>query len=453
MSKFISLLFMMLFAVGASAQSIQVVVDFEDDMDTDQISIIEDEYGIDLVQNSPMFGKTKIMILDVDSSALEKTLDSLRDIPEVENVGINAIFKIPEARSDILLKADYGEPEGPFPNDPLFRKHQWNFKMVGAKKAWRSSTGEGVIVAVIDTGVSNGKGRFPRVPDLAQTDIVPGFNFVDDSADPSDGNGHGTHVAGTIAQSTNNGIGVAGLAYNAKIMPVKVLADEGWGTVADIAEGIIWAVDNGAHVINLSLGGGGHSDLLESAVDYARNNNVFVACAAGNAGKPVIEYPASYNSCMAISSVGKAGELAFYSSYGEGQDSSHNGVFVAAPGGDQKADGQEGGVWQDTIASDNPEAHGYFPLQGTSMATPHVAAVAALVMSAMGPDSYDVSDVEDIISKTATPKNDEFKYGAGIVNAEMAVKKASESSDSNIFELILGFMIGAVALSAVRLLD
>lgn len=452
MNKIIAFMGALLFAFGVNAQTVHLVdlvVDFEDDVDVDYIHFVEIENNIDLQPNSPFFSRTKIMQVTVELSYMEETINALRNTDGVESVEMNGLYRVPEYNA-VALDDDVDQPEGRFPNDPLFNKHQWNFKMVGAQKAWKQSDGSGVIVAVIDTGVSNGKGKYPRVPDLAQTEIVDGFNFVNDTADPSDGNGHGTHVAGTIAQSTNNGIGVAGLAYKAKIMPIKVLSDEGWGTTADIAEGIIWAVDNGAHVINLSLGGGGHSDLLEAAVDYARDNNVFMACAAGNTGKPVIEYPASYNSCMAVSSVGKAGNLAFYSSYGEGKKAEHNGIFIAAPGGDQKADGQEGGVWQDTIVSGKPTAHGYFPFQGTSMATPHVAGIAALVISKLGPDDYSVEDVEEILAATATPKYDEFKYGAGIIDAELAVKKASDQKEGST-GLLTWFLTAVLSVFAVAM--
>ena len=175
-------------------------------------------------------------------------------------------------------------------------KHQWHFDMVNAEDAWLRTQGEGVVVAVIDTGVSPGKlpsgqsSRWKRVPDLKETGFVDGWNFVDNNNDPSDGNGHGTHVAGTIAQSTNNGFGVAGLAPKAKIMPIKVLSDRGSGTVADIANGIRFAADHGAKVINMSLGGGLYSSTLARAVKYAHDKGVVVACAAGNGSRAKVEY-------------------------------------------------------------------------------------------------------------------------------------------------------------------
>jgi serine protease len=335
-----------------------------------------------------------------------------------------------------------------FPNDPLYQDgKQWNMEMIGIEKAWKVSKGKGAVIAVLDTGISNGKGKYLRVPDLEQTCMVEGYNFIDDDKDPYDWHGHGTHVGGTIAQSTHNGIGVVGIAYKGCLMPVKVLSDEGWGTNTDIAEAIVWATDQGAHVINMSLGGGAHSQVIADALKYAVENNVFVACAAGNSGRAVIEYPAAMSGCYAISSVGKSGKLAFYSSYGDNGD----GIFVTAPGGDQRADGQEGGVWQDTILAGDPNKHGYFPFQGTSMATPHVAGVAGLVVSTIGPEKYTLSKVEKVLSSSTVDKGDKTKYGNGLLNAEMAVKNASDqNSDLPWTTLLLTMVLGGVTVTTFR---
>ena len=160
--------------------------------------------------------------------------------------------------SPVKQYVDYIEPNYIYqaykaPNDPDYSK-QWNFRSINVEPAWDETQGQGVTVAVIDTGVS-------QVPDLQQTEFVGGYDFVNDKSAASDDSGHGTHIAGTIAQSTNNNYGVAGIAYAAKIMPLKVLSASGVGTVADIAEAIRFAVDKGAGVINLSLGGAGDSQI------------------------------------------------------------------------------------------------------------------------------------------------------------------------------------------------
>lgn len=445
-----------------------IVVDFKDNVGPQEVAFLEDELGIDVVPNSDMYSKTKITVLKIDDSnryRLDEIVDELLDTDLIETVEVEHTYGLPE--NELGNFAVAGEPlwfgygyyadsySFETPNDPLYQEgKQWNMTMIGVEKAWETTQGDDVVVAVLDTGISTGKGKYPRVPDLRQTCMVEGRNFTKDGAkdDPYDYNGHGTHVAGTIAQSTNNGIGVVGIAHKACVMPVKVLSDRGYGSTADIAEAIVWATDHGANVINMSLGGGGYSKVMDKALHYAAKNNVFVACAAGNNGVARIEYPAAMSGCRAVSSVGKSGELAFYSSYGKNGD----GVFIAAPGGDQRADGQEGGVWQNTVVSGNPNQHGYFPFQGTSMATPHVAGVAALVISEL-PEKYKLRQVDEALSSTATERDDHVKYGNGLLNAAKAVQVASEmevaeDDEPSWYHWVLVLLIGAAAFRSVRIL-
>jgi len=442
----------------ASADVEYILVDFVDDISPQDVLKIERKFGIDVVPNSDMYSKTKLTRLKVDYSnrdRIEEIVNGLEDTDMVEAVEVEQIYKVIE-QTGVLQNGEqntsYSAPLLSAPNDPLYKEgKQWNMTMIGVEKAWETTHGEDVVVAVLDTGISTGKGKYPRVPDLHQTCMVEGRNFTRDGAknDPYDYHGHGTHVGGTIAQSTNNGIGAVGVAFKACLMPVKVLGDNGSGSTAGIAEAIVWAVDNGAHVINMSLGGGGYSKVMDNALNYAVSKNVFVACAAGNNGGPRIEYPAAMDGCQAVSSVGKAGKLAFYSSYG----TNGNGLFITAPGGDQRADGQEGGVWQNTIKTGDPTKHGYFPFQGTSMATPHVAGVAALVVSAL-PTEYTLDQVKDAMSSSATAMNDRAKYGSGLLNAEKAVSAAKNTDDStdipNLLEWFLGFLVLLGLVKAVR---
>lgn len=231
------------------------------------------------------------------------------------------------------------------PNDPYYA-YQWHFPMIQMPSAWDRSNGAGVTVAVIDTGVAyEDYGPYVQAPDLAGTTFVAGWDFVNEDSHPNDDNSHGTHVAGTIAQTTNNGIGVAGIAYGANIMPLKVLDSEGVGSDQWVADGIVWAVNHGAQVINLSLGGPAPSSVLESAVNYAYNNGVTVIAAAGNDNSDV-SYPAAYENCIAVGAVRYDETRSYYSNYGSALD-------LVAPGGDvyvdQNGDGYGDGVLQQTF--------------------------------------------------------------------------------------------------------
>jgi serine protease len=308
------------------------------------------------------------------------------------------------------------KPRGWNPNDPLFEQ-QWNFHMVGAGRAWKRSRGEGVIVAVLDTGIAaKTTSRGKRAKDFAKTEFVPGYDFINDDDDPYDDHGHGTHVAGTIAESTHNKEGAAGLAPDATLMPVKVLSGEGYGTSESIAEAIRWATDNKAQVINMSLGSAYPSEVMRKAVLYARRKGVVVVCAAGNGFGAPVGYPAAFPGAIAVSSVGPSGDLAYYSSYGEQ-------VALAAPGGDRMADPENGGVLQNTVWPEEQggEGDGYYQFQGTSMASPHVAAVAALLI-AQG--VHDQSRVRDLLVRSAVARAPRVQFGAGVLSADRATGAA-----------------------------
>jgi serine protease len=279
---------------------------------------------------------------------------------------------------------------------------QWHMQRAGAERAWEYACGEGVTVAVVDTGIAcETYGPFNKGSDLATTACVPGWNVVAKNEHANDDQGHGTHVAGTIAQTTNNGVGVAGLAHCAKLMPVKVLSKGGWGTMADVAEGIRWAADHGAQVINLSLGSSSRSKVVENAVTHAYNKGVVVVAAAGNSGKSV-GFPAAYHGAIAVSATDKNDAIAWFSSRGPE-------VAIGAPGV---------GVTQQTICENGKnkcEIWGVF--NGTSMASPHVAGAAALLV---GQGITDPDAVRAQLQATATPKEDKNLFGAGILEAGKA---------------------------------
>ncbi len=316
-------------------------------------------------------------------------------------------------KSSLKENLEYIEPNYVYhswanPNDPEYGK-QWNLRSINIESAWDETKGDGITVAVIDTGVT-------KVPDLKQTKFVKGYDFVADREDARDDNGHGTHVAGTIAQSTNNGYGVAGIAYQAKIMPLKVLAKSGGGTVADIAEAIRFAADNGADVINMSLGGGGASQVMQEAIDYAHNKGVTIVAAAGNASQNSSSYPARYPHVISVSALDAAGVKAPYSNYGAGVD-------LAAPGGSET-----GKIIQETINSSNGQAI-FAGFQGTSMASPHVAGVAALI-KASGISEPD--EIESILKQSARKvKEDPLNhFGAGHLDAGAALQLATKGQIS-----------------------
>jgi len=322
---------------------------------------------------------------------------------------------------------DYAEPnyiayasDGPVapqvlvPNDPFF-SFQWHMPLVQAPQAWDISTGQGVLIAVLDTGIAyEDFGDFRRAPDLGNTRFAAGYDFVNDDAHPNDDEGHGTHVAGTIAQSTNNAQGVTGVAFDATLMPVKVLDSRGQGSHDAIAKGIIFATDRGARVINLSLSGRTGSNTLADAVNYATSKGVLVVAAAGNSGG-AIEYPAAYANALAVGAVGYDRKRVDYSNFGSQLD-------LVAPGGntdvDLNGDGYPDGVLQQTFRGD-PAQFGFYYYEGTSMAAPHVSGVAALLF-ARNPAAT-ASQVRQAMETTALNLGSSNEYGRGLVQAASAL--------------------------------
>jgi serine protease len=299
------------------------------------------------------------------------------------------------------------------PNDPLYSPYQWHMTRIGMEAAWDISTGSSnVVVAVCDTGVKE------SLEDLANTNFTPGWNFIRNKADTNDDNGHGSHVTGTVAQSTNNNLGVAGIAFNTTIMPVKVLDRRGSGSYTAIANGITFAVDNGAHIINLSLTGPSNSSTLENAVNYAWNNNVLLVCAAGNDNSSSSYYPAAYANSISVSATSISDTRASYSNYGSTID-------ICAPGGDDgdlNGDGYVDYVLQNTFFRRD---EGYYFFSGTSMAAPHVAGVAALIKSV--DFSLTNAQIRSILEGTAEdlgPAGWDQDFGHGIVDAVAALQAA-----------------------------
>lgn len=368
---------------------------------------------------------------------------------ELEGVEVEGLWAIPAAEAAWSASnlpsaptATDREPGRFVPNDPYYA-NQWHLDQIGMPEAWGRESGSGVVVAVIDTGVAYRDGDgFMRAPDLAETAFVPGWDFVDDDATPDDEHGHGTHCAGTIAQSTNNALGVAGVAPGVSIMPIRVLDRNGSGAWGGIASAIRWAADHDADVISMSLGGGMRSRTVERAIDYAHERGVVIVAAAGNAARSTVEYPARHNHVIAVGSVRFDRDLAFYSSYGEGLD-------LVAPGGDlrvdQNGDGLPDGVLQNTLVGGDPNRFDYLAWQGTSMATPHVAGVAALLV---GSGVTDPDRVEEILESSATDLGDTRRFAHGLLSASGALHEASHGAAGA--RGVLGAGLAIALLAALR---
>ncbi|MGA1874685.1 MAG: S8 family serine peptidase [bacterium] len=306
------------------------------------------------------------------------------------------------------------------PNDPYYR-YQWHLPRLNCSYAWDYSTGAGAVVGLLDSGVSyQTAGVYALAPDLAGTLIVPGYDFINDDAFPDDDYGHGTHMAGCIAQTTNNFVGVAGVGFNATIMAVKVMDNTGSTPISSEVEGIYYAVNNGVNIINMSLGGAGTDATEQAAVTAAYNSGVSVICSAGNAGSSVPEYPASYPECISVSAIRYDYTLPAYSNYGLYVD-------VCAPGGDlsvdQNADGFGDGILQQTHNGTNFTTFYYYFMEGTSPACALVSGVAALIVS-KSTVPLTALDVTNILTGSATDLGtagwDQY-FGYGLVNAYLAV--------------------------------
>ncbi len=308
------------------------------------------------------------------------------------------------------------------PNDPYW-SFQWNLANttsgIDAEDAWNLATGAGVTVAVIDSGIAyENNPPFAAAPDLADTTFVPGYDFVNGDDHPDDDNGHGTEVASVIA--AGNGAGMAGIARNARLMPLKVLDADGNGSYSNLALAIRFAADHGARVINLSLGGTAPARYLEEALAYAANKGAVIVAAAGNAGAGALSYPAAYTPyVIAVGATRYDTTKTDYSNYGRGLD-------VVAPGGDlsvdQNGDGYADGVLGETW-NGTYDNFGYYFYQGTSMAAAHVSGIAALVLSRGLATT--TADVRRAIETTATDLGAagyDTTYGYGLVNAYGAVE-------------------------------
>lgn len=286
------------------------------------------------------------------------------------------------------------------PNDLLFAQYQWNLPATQTNQGWNLSKGSNdVIVGIVDTGVDIDH------PDL-QGQLLPGYNVIDPNTEPLDDVGHGTHVTGIIGALVNNNEGVAGISWYNKILPVKALDKSGSGTTYSVSEGIIWAADHGAKVINLSLGNYADSQFLHDAIKYAYDKDVVLVSASGNDNTERPGFPAAYPEVLAVAATDSNMKRASYSNYGDYID-------VAAPGS--------------SIASTYP-GNQYAALSGTSMASPHVAAMAGLIRS-RNPNLNNKQVMDIMRSSTidlGTKGRDKF-YGYGQIDIYRALQAAGNN--------------------------
>lgn len=289
------------------------------------------------------------------------------------------------------------------PNDTLYSEYQWNLPQIATEAGWNLTKGsKDIVVAVVDTGVQSDH------PDLRGR-LVEGTNIVDPSKPPEDDVGHGTHVAGIIAAGVNNNEGVAGMTWYTKIMPVKVLDSSGSGSTYSVAQGVIWAVDHGAHIINMSLGNYAEASFLHDALKYAYDRGVVLIAASGNDNTDRPGYPAAYPEVFAVAATDPNGVKADYSNFGDYID-------VAAPG--------------TSIPSTYPGSR-YAALSGTSMASPHVAALASLV-KAVNPQ-LGTEEIMDLLRKTAKdlgPAGKDPNFGHGEIDVRSALQSAMGRGNS-----------------------
>lgn len=384
------------------------------------------EAGCAVVKTLPAAGL--LLLRTADGETVEQSVARLSGLSWVRYAQPNYIYRIPTPPHRPVREGGGPEASARFtPNDPLFGR-QWHLTQVGAQAAWEVQRGNSsVTIAIIDTGVAyrNATGVVAQAVDLAGVRFVSPWDWVDGDAFPDDLNGHGTHVCGTLAQATNNGIGVAGLAHGCSIMPLRVLDESGSGSTTDIVEAVHWAISNGADVINLSLGSPSAGFSEQEAFEAADEAGIVVAAAAGNDGIEAMEYPAAFAPVLAVGAVTYGKERASYSNYGSGLD-------LVAPGGDsaldENSDGHPDGVYQNTFdieTGDTPlNNNRYYYFDGTSMATPHVAAAAALLIARGGLGTPRAQKVRELLESTAEPLGPagwDSDFGYGLVRPDRAL--------------------------------
>lgn len=331
----------------------------------------------------------EITIETATPSDTRETLSELREESSTVAAGISHPVTVNNTEIDAI------------PSDPL-ASEQWSFSTYQPHKLWRSTRGENIRVAVVDTGIDSDH------PDLAGQ-VVGAWDITqgDTGKNSIDPNGHGTHVAGIIAAHAGNGLGISGWAPSAELLSVRVLNAQGTGTTTGIAKGVMWAVENQADVINLSLGTTHNDAALAATIAHAISQGVTVVASAGNSGDEESSYPAAYPGVISVSAVNSDDELAWFSTR-------HTTVDVAAPGVN--------------VLSARPDEwypYAYERMNGTSQAAPHVTALAALLL-AVNP-RVSPETLIPATSRDAGPTGRDVGYGEGILDPQAALARACPS--------------------------
>jgi thermitase len=393
----------------------QVLVKFKPTLSTQAVKTTLAAYDTRMMKRIPRIDVYQLRI--PEGTTVEEMLYVLRQNPDIEYAAPNYKAYITVTPNDLLFQYQYslynkGQriAPGDIPGAPIGKQNA----DIKAISAWDETKGnEEIVIAVLDTGID-----FNHI-DIKNKIYSSGYDFVNDDSDPTDDHWHGTFVAGIAAAETNNNEGIAGVAWNCKILPVKVMDEEGSGYYSWVIEAIIWAVDNGASVINLSLGGDVEDQSLENAVKYAYDNDVVIVASAGNDSGSVL-YPAAYDAyCLAVAASDYDDSSAEWSNFGPEVD-------VAAPG--------------DWIVGLYPEyltPEGFLPYvwaSGTSAAAPHVSGLAAMIKS-IKPwlTSSEIMNVirysADDVNASEYPGKDDF-IGYGRINMEKALVPIKITSSS-----------------------
>lgn len=362
----------------------EIIVSFVPDTSPKAVHELARRYGARIKRHNQRLGT---YLLRLEQGTADDVLPLLLSEPQVAWAELNFLV----TGELTPLDPDYADPN-----------KTYGPQIIRAPEGWDITTGSpGIVVAVVDSGIS------PTHAEFAGR-LLPGYDFVNEDNNPADDHGHGTHVAGIVAAAMNNGLGSTGIAPNVSLLPVKVLNASNVGTWADIADGITYAADQGAHIINLSLGGPVYSQTLENAVVYAAGRGAIIVAAAGNAFSSNPFYPAYFPETVAVVATDAFDILWPYSNFGDAVD-------VAAPGVN---------IWSTLWSATAGDTFGF--MTGTSMAAPHVSGLAALAL-AVRPD-LSRADVQALIQRTALDLGaagwDPY-YGFGRIDVAAALMQAS----------------------------